>query len=179
MTTTTFVSQKTVFSWSFIISGIIIGFLLWLIYFKGAPDRLSTATSVLPAVNALLNGLSACFLTAGFVAIRKRRINVHRRFMVAAIISSALFLISYIVYHNAHGDTPFQGTGFVRPIYFFILISHILLTTVALPFILVTFFFALTSRFDAHRKIARFTLPAWLYVSVTGVMIFFLLKIFS
>jgi putative membrane protein len=134
---------------------------------------------VLPAVNALLNGLSACFLTAGFIAIRKRRINVHRRFMVAAIISSALFLISYIVYHNAHGDTPFQGTGFVRPIYFFILISHISLTTVALPFILVTFFFALTSRFDAHRKIARFTLPAWLYVSVTGVMIFFLLKIFS
>jgi putative membrane protein len=99
--------------------------------------------------------------------------------MVAAIISSGLFLITYIVYHNAHGDTPFQGTGFVRPIYFFILISHILLTTVALPFILVTFFFALTSRFHAHRKIARFTLPAWLYVSVTGVMIFFLLKIFS
>ena len=179
MTTTTFVSQKTIFSWSFLISGIIIGFLLWLIYFKGASDRLSTATSVLPAVNALLNGLSACFLTAGFIAIRKRRINVHRRFMVAAIISSALFLITYIVYHNAHGDTPFQGTGFVRPIYFFILISHISLTTVALPFILVTFFFALTSRFDAHRKIARFTLPAWLYVSVTGVMIFFLLKIFS
>src|SRR6267378_572372 len=113
MTTTTFVSQKTVFSLSFVISGIIIGFLLWLIYFKGAPDRLSTATSVLPSVNALLNGLSACFLTAGFIAIRKRRINVHRRFMVAAIISSALFLITYIVYHNAHGDTPFQGTGFV------------------------------------------------------------------
>ena len=99
--------------------------------------------------------------------------------MVAALVSSALFLITYVIYHNAHGDTPFQGAGFIRLIYFFILSSHILLTTVALPLILVTFFFALTSKFDAHRKIARITLPAWLYVSVTGVMIFFLLKIFS
>jgi len=173
------ISDRTVFSWSFLISGIIIGFLLWLIYIKGAPDKLSTATSVLPAVNALLNGLSACFLIAGYVAIRKRRVSIHKRFMVAALVSSALFLITYVIYHNAHGDTPFQGAGFIRPIYFFILISHILLTTVALPLILVTFFFALTSKFDAHRKIARITLPAWLYVSVTGVMIFFLLKIFS
>jgi len=99
--------------------------------------------------------------------------------MVSALVSSALFLITYVVYHNAHGDTPFQGAGLIRPIYFFILISHILLTTVALPLILVTFFFALTSKFDAHMKIARITLPAWLYVSVTGVLIFFLLKIFS
>ncbi len=105
--------------------------------------------------------------------------SIHKRFMIAALVSSALFLITYVIYHNAHGDTPFQGAGFIRPIYFFILISHILLTTVALPLILVTFFFALTSKFDAHRKIARITLPAWLYVSVTGVMIFFLLKTFS
>jgi putative membrane protein len=167
------------FSWSFLISGIIIGFLLWLIYIKGAPDQLSTATSVFPAVNAFLNGLSASFLIAGYIAIRKRRVSIHKRFMLGALVSSALFLITYVTYHNAHGDTPFQGAGFIRLIYFFILISHILLTTVALPLILVTFFFALTSKFDAHRKIARLTLPAWLYVSVTGVMIFFLLKIFS
>jgi putative membrane protein len=150
-----------------------------LIYIKGAPDQLSTATSALPAFNALLNGLSACFLIAGYVAIRKRRVSFHDRFMVAALVSSSLFLITYVIYHNAHGDTPFQGVGFIRLIYFFILISHIVLTTVALPLILVTLFFALTSKFDAHRKIARITLPAWLYVSVTGVMIFFLLKIFS
>jgi putative membrane protein len=173
------VSNRTVFSWSFLISGIIIGFLLWLIYFKGAPDKLSTATSVLPVVNALLNGLSACFLIGGYVAIKKRRVSIHKRFMLGALVSSALFLITYVIYHNAHGDTPFQGAGFIRLIYFFILISHILLTAVALPLILVTFFFAFTSNFDAHRKIARITFPAWLYVSVTGVMIFFLLKIFS
>lgn len=118
-------------------------------------------------------------MIAGYVAIKKRRLNIHKTFMVAAFASSALFLIAYVIYHNAHGDTPFQGTGFIRPIYFFILISHILLTTLALPAILVTLFFALTSRFDAHKKIARITLPAWLYVSVTGVMIFFLLKMFS
>jgi putative membrane protein len=146
---TTSVSNRNVFLWSFLISGIIIGFLLWLIYIKGAPDQLSTATSFFPAVNAFLNGLSASFL------------------------------ITYVTYHNAHGDTPFQGAGFIRLIYFFILISHILLTTVALPLILVTFYFALTSKFDLHKKIARITLPAWLYVSVTGVVIFLLLKIFS
>lgn len=99
--------------------------------------------------------------------------------MVAALVSSALFLIAYVIYHNAHGDTTFQSAGFIRVIYFFILISHILLTTVALPIILVTFFFALTNKFDAHKKIARITLPAWLYVSVTGVLIFFLLRLFS
>jgi putative membrane protein len=98
--------------------------------------------------------------------------------MVAALVSSALFLITYVMYHNAHGDTAFQGAGFIRAIYFFILISHILLTTLALPVILVTFFFALTNKFDVHRKIARVTLPAWLYVCVTGVLIF-LLKPFS
>jgi putative membrane protein len=99
--------------------------------------------------------------------------------MVAALVSSALFLITYVIYHNAHGDTPFQGAGFIRPIYLVILISHIFLTTVSLPLILVTFFFALMSKFDLHKKIARITLPAWLYVSVTGVVIFLLLKIFS
>jgi putative membrane protein len=172
-------TDRTVFVWSFLISGIIIGFLLWLIYIKGQPDQVSTNISVLPAVNALLNGLSSCFLIAGYVAIRKRRVRIHKRFMVAALVSSALFLITYVIYHNAHGDTPFQGAGFIRPIYLVILISHIFLTTVSLPLILVTFFFALMSKFDLHKKIARITLPAWLYVSVTGVVIFLLLKIFS
>jgi putative membrane protein len=173
------VRDRTIFYSSFLVSGIIIGFLIWLIYLKGVSEQLSTTTSVLPAVNASLNCLSACFLIAGYLAIRGRRVSVHRRYMIAALVSSALFLASYIVYHNAHGDTPFQGAGYIRLVYFFILVSHILLTTVALPLILLTFAFALTGKFDAHRKIARITLPAWLYVSVTGVMIFFLLKIFS
>jgi len=173
------ISNRTVISWSFFISSVVIGFLLWVIYIKGTPGQSSPATEVLPTVNALFNGLSACFLIAGYIAIKKRRVRVHKRFMVAALVSSALFLITYVIYHSAHGDTSFRGAGFIRVIYFFILISHVLLTTVALPITLVTFFFALTNRFDAHRKIARITLPAWLYVSVTGVLIFFLPKLFS
>ncbi len=173
------ISNRAVWYLSFLVSGFAISFLVWLIYIKDAPENLSSGESVLPAVNAALNALSACCLVAGFTAIRKARVQTHRRFMIAAFLSSTLFLITYIIYHNAHGDTPFQGRGIVRPVYFFILISHILLTTIALPMILTTFFLALKGRFAAHKRIARFTFPAWLYVSVTGVMIFFLLKTFS
>ncbi len=173
------VNNKTVLLWSILFSASVIGFLLWLIYFKETPDRVAASSSVLPAVNALLNALSACSLIAGFIFIKRGRINIHRSFMLGALFFSALFLISYIAYHSTHGDTPFRGTGIVRPIYFFILISHILLTVIALPVILTTLFFALTGRFAAHRRIARITLPAWLYVSVTGVIIFFMLRTFG
>jgi putative membrane protein len=173
------VSNRTIFVSSFFASLAVIGFLVWLIYLKESPADLSSSASVLPAVNACLNALSACFIITGYFFIRRGRINIHRAFMIAALISSALFLVSYIWYHNTHGDTPFQGTGLIRPVYFFVLISHILLTTVALPMILTTFFLALAGRFAAHKRIARFTFLAWLYVSVTGVMIFSLLKIFS
>lgn len=161
---------------------LVIGFLLWLIYFKETPVAAAAPVasgSILPAVNALLNGLSACSLVAGFLSIRRGQVGIHRRFMFGALFFSALFLISYIAYHSTHGDTPFRGTGIIRPIYFFILISHILLTVVALPIILTTLFLALTGRYGAHRRIARVTFPTWLYVSVTGVLIFFMLRIFS
>lgn len=99
--------------------------------------------------------------------------------MLTAVATSALFLASYIVYHHYQGDTPFQGQGLVRPIYFFVLVSHILLSIVGLPLVLATLFFAATNRFDKHRRIARWTLPIWLYVSVTGVAVFFFLKIWN
>ncbi len=173
------ISDKAVFSWSVVISSLIVIVLLWLVYIKGAHNELSTTASVLPSINALLNGLSASFLIGGYIAIRKRRVSIHKKSTVGALVSSTIFLISYVIYHNAHGETPFKGTGFIRLIYLFILMSHICLTTVALPLILVTVFFGFTSRFDAHRRIARMTLPVWLYVSVSGVMIFSLLKVFS
>jgi putative membrane protein len=174
-------SPRTILFWSIIASALVIGFLLWLIYLKQPPGSSgSTASdSVLPAVNAMLNALSACSLVTGFIFIRRGQINLHRAFMLSALFFSALFLVSYIAYHSTHGDTPFRGTGVVRPIYFFILISHILLTVIALPVILTTLFLALTGRFSAHRRIARITLPAWLYVSVTGVVIFFMLRFFN
>lgn len=170
---------RTVLFWSILSSASVIGFLLWLIYFKETPETAVASGSVLPAVNAMLNALSACSLIAGFIFIRRGQINIHRSFMLGALFFSALFLISYIAYHSTHGDTPFRGTGVIRPVYFFILISHILLTVVALPVILTTLFFALTGRFAAHRRVARITFPAWLYVSVTGVIIFFMLRAFG
>jgi putative membrane protein len=172
-------SNRAILVWSSLISAIVIGFLLWLIYVKESPDGLIASGSMLPALNALLNALSACSLVAGFISIKRGRVNTHRGFMFGALFFSALFLISYIAYHSTHGDTPFQGTGLVRPAYFFILISHILLTAIALPIILTTLFFALTGRFASHRRIARYTFPAWLYISVTGVLIFFMLRAFS
>ncbi len=161
------------------ISGAAFGFLVWLIYFKAPRETYSDFVAGLPAVNAALNALAATCLCAGYVAIRKKRVRVHMSFMITAFVFSALFLVSYIMYHNYQGDTRFEGTGPIRSVYFFILISHILCTLFALPMILTTFFFALTKRFEKHRRLARFTLPLWLYVSVTGVAIFFLLRAHS
>ena len=99
--------------------------------------------------------------------------------MLLALSSSAVFLVSYLVYHSVHGDTKFQGLGAVRPIYFFILISHIVLSAVVLPLIFSSFFFSLSGRFPQHKKIARYTFPLWLYVSATGVIVFLMLRAYA
>lgn len=173
------VSERTAIGGILAVSAAALSFLVWLIYFKSPPEEYSEIYNRLPAVNAMLNGLSACALAAGFVAIKRRSIKAHMTLMITAFVFSALFLVSYIVYHNVHGDTPFQGQGPVRSVYFFILISHIVLSIVALPMILTTFFFSLTKRFEKHKKLARWTFPIWLYVSVTGVAVFFLLRNFG
>jgi putative membrane protein len=160
------------------LSAAIASFLIWLIYFKGraaAPDWVSA----LPAVNACLNSLSALCLILGYINIRRGNRNTHMRFMWSATVFSALFLASYVTYHFFHGDTIFQGHGWIRPIYFFILITHIGLSMIALPFILGTLWFALRNQFRFHRRIARWTFPIWLYVSVTGVVVYVLLKRFT
>ncbi|MBA3442444.1 MAG: DUF420 domain-containing protein [Pyrinomonadaceae bacterium] len=154
-------------------------FLFWLIYFKPTPPQLSDELSFLPALNAVLNGLSAISMCVGVFHVSKGRWQTHRRWMITALIFSTLFLASYILHHSLHGDTPFQGAGIIRPVYFFILITHVLLSIVALPLVLVTVFFSLTERFRLHKKLARLTFPIWLYVSVTGVVVFLLLKIYT
>lgn len=151
-------------------------FLFWLIYFKAPAEQTLSFVGRLPAINASLNALSAICLTLGIVFIKRKNRVLHKRFMVTALVFSALFLVSYLVYHNFQGDTPFMGTGWVRPVYFFILITHIVLSIFALPLALITFFFAWQSNFRKHRRIARYTFPIWLYVSVTGVLVFFMLK---
>jgi len=129
----------------------------------------------LPALNASLNALSAVLLTIGYVLIRLRRIDQHRRVMVAAFITSSLFLVSYIVYHAQVGSVRFTRQGFVRPLYFSILITHVTLAAVVLPLAIVTLTRGLGARYLQHRSIARWTLPIWLYVSVTGVLVYVLL----
>lgn len=129
----------------------------------------------LPALNALLNATSAVFLSIGWLLIRRRRIEAHRLCMLSAFVVSALFLISYVVYHANVGSVPYQGQGAIRTVYFSILITHVILAAAILPLAIVTLSRALSRRFDRHRKIARWTLPIWLYVSVTGVVIYVML----
>ena len=131
--------------------------------------------TVLPAVNASLNALSTILLTAGWVCIRRRQIGRHRAFMLSALATSVLFLTSYLVYHAKVGSVPFPGQGAVRTVYFAILITHVILAATIVPLALITLSRALAGRFDRHRRIARWTLPIWLYVSVTGVVIYLML----
>ena len=129
----------------------------------------------LPALNATLNGVAACFLAAGYVAVRGGRRDVHRACMRAALTESALFLVSYVIYHANAGSRPFPGTGPVRAVYFAILITHVVLAAAIVPMVMVTVSRALRAQFDRHAYIARWTLPLWLYVSVTGVVIYWML----
>jgi len=135
----------------------------------------------LPAVNAVLNGLSAVFLLAGFVFIRRRKMVAHRNCMIAALVSSTVFLGCYITYHTYlayvlhRGPTVFKEPAWFRPIYLAILLTHTVLAVTILPMVFITLNRALKQRFELHKKIARWTWPLWMYVSVTGVLIYYLL----
>ena len=129
----------------------------------------------LPAVNATLNAISTILLVTAYVLIRRGQIDLHRRVMLAACGTSTLFLLCYLTYHAQVGSVRFMRQGFVRPLYFTILITHVTLAALVLPLAIVTLSRALRERFDRHRAIARWTLPIWLYVSVTGVLVYVLL----
>lgn len=131
--------------------------------------------SDLPTLNAILNSISAILLTLGYAFIRQNKRDAHRACMISAFVTSTLFLVSYLFYHYHHGSTPFQGQGIVRYVYFTILLTHTLLAAAIVPMIFLTFFRAFKQRFDLHRRIARWTLPFWLYVSVTGVVVYLML----
>jgi putative membrane protein len=150
----------------------LIGYLLLLR--QGATG--STDVSFLPPVNASLNALAATLLVCGYVAIRRGNWRVHRFFMVAAFAASSLFLVSYLVFHAVHGDTHYLGTGPVRSLYFGILVSHIVLSATVVPLALTAFWFAFRRQFHRHTRVTRVLWPIWMYVSVTGVAIYFLLR---
>jgi putative membrane protein len=153
-----------------VVSGLAVSFLLWLLYVHHASADFAGRWMFLPALNALLNGL---------YFIKHHNKEAHRTSMLLAFAFSSVFLISYIVNHALHGDTIFPGHGSVRTLYLSILASHIILSIVALPMVLTTFFFSLTGRFAMHRQIARWTFPIWLYVSITGVAVFVFLKAYA
>ncbi len=129
----------------------------------------------LPTLNAVLNGTSAVLLAFGYLFIRRKKVNLHKACMVSAFVTSTLFLVSYLFYHYHAGSKAFPGEGWTRPVYFAILISHVILATVTLPLSIVTLARGLRGRFEKHRSIARWALPIWLYVSVTGVAVYLML----
>ncbi|MGI8922549.1 MAG: DUF420 domain-containing protein [Fimbriimonadales bacterium] len=129
----------------------------------------------LPSINAALNTLSASLLASGFYFIKRKNIPAHRACMLGAVASSIIFLIGYLTYHFNVGTTRFQGEGVVRPMYFTLLLTHTILAVAIVPLVITTLYRALGSRFEAHKRIARWTLPLWLYVSATGVLVYFML----
>jgi putative membrane protein len=152
-------------------------FLFWLIYVHPAADQASVRFAFLPALNALLNGLSAAALLIGYTFIRAHHIQAHRAAMITAFGFSTLFLVSYILHHALHGDVRYPVHAALRSVYLPLLASHILLAVAALPLILAAFFFSLSGRIPQHRKVARWTFPLWLYVSLTGVITWAMLRL--
>ncbi len=173
-------SDRNVFAVIALLSVSVFSFLIWFIYFRHVANPESGSwINFLPAINAFFNTLTSIFLITGLAFIKQNNIEWHKRFMLAATASSALFLVGYITYHHFHGDTKFIATGTIRLVYFSILISHILLSAVQVPLILSTLYLGLTKKFVKHKKIAKITFPIWLYVSVTGVLIFVILGWFN
>lgn len=157
-------------------SVVLVTFLVWYIYFKPESSHNYTWVGYLPYVNAILNSISAIFLSIAIIAIKNGNAKIHIRMIACASVASLFFLVSYLLYHHFHGDTKFLGVGFIRPVYFFILISHIILSVFLVPLYLLTVINALVGNFISHRKWARITFPVWMYVSVTGVLIVVILK---
>jgi len=169
------VSDGSFYVFNAVVSTAALSFLAYILVFREAGPS-GVDLSFLPAVNATLNGIAAMLLAAGWLAIKRRELHLHKRLLVAAFAASALFLVCYLIYHWSHGDTRYQGEGLLRIIYFVILISHIVLSVFVVPGALAAFFFAYKREFARHKRITRVLMPIWLYVSVTGVVIYFMLR---
>jgi putative membrane protein len=155
-----------------VVSALASALICYLVYFHAPSDVTGTHLRSLPLLNAVLNALSTFALIEGFRHIKARRIKLHRASMFAAFFFSSIFLVSYLVNFTLHGETRFDRASSWWPFYWKLLASHILLSVIALPMILITFFLSLTGRFPAHKKLARYTFPIWLYVSVPGVIVY-------
>ena len=152
-----------------------VAFLAWLLLVHEAGGE-SADLAFLPAVNASLNACAASLLVAGWIAIRRGHRDLHRALMMSAFAASALFLVSYVVYHYVHGDTRYTGVGTMRLVYFAVLITHVLSSIAIVPMVLAALWLAYKQRFATHKRITRVLTPLWLYVSVTGVLVFLMLR---
>ncbi len=155
-----------------VVSALASALICYLVYFHAPSDVSGTQLKSLPLLNAVLNALSTLALLFGYSFIRRRRLVLHRNAMFAAFFFSSIFLVSYLTNFTLHGETRFNRLSPWWPFYWKLLASHILLSVISLPTILITFFLSLTGRFPAHRKLARYTFPIWLYVSITGVIVY-------
>ena len=169
-------SDKTFYAFNAILSIAALSFLAYILVIRRGSANPSVDLGFLPAVDAALNATAATLLVVGYVAIKRGRRTLHQYSMVSAFAVSSLFLVCYLTYHSVHGDTKFLGHGAVRPIYFLVLITHIVLSAFVVPLSLSAFFFAGKKRFATHRKLGKWLFPIWLYVSVTGVVIYFMLR---
>jgi putative membrane protein len=161
-----------------VVSSLALGLLAWLLLFKKSVAG-HADLSFMPAINACLNASAAVLLVLGYRAIKRGDRQRHKRLMVSAFCASSLFLIGYVAYHYVHGDTKFGGVGSIKLLYLAILITHVLLSMAIVPMALAAFYYAFQARFQTHAKIARVLFPIWLYVSVTGVVIFFFLRSYA
>lgn len=170
------VRDRQFFAFNAVVSVAAVALLSWLLLFHGGLGTATVDLRFMPAVNATLNGTAAALLLAGWVAIKRGRRELHRALMVAAFAASALFLVGYLAYHAVHGDTKFGGTGAVRVVYLAVLASHVLLSLGIVPMSLAAFWFAWKQEFTRHTRVTRWLHPIWLYVSVTGVVVFLMLR---
>ncbi|MEQ8910556.1 MAG: DUF420 domain-containing protein [Vicingaceae bacterium] len=159
-----------------IIASVLIPVVVAVLYLMPKSWEVGDEVFFLPKLNAFINGLTTLVLIAGLIAIKKKNIILHKRLMISALVLSVLFLLSYVTYHTLAESTPYGGEGMMRNIYFFILITHILLAIAIVPLVLITFVRALSEKFDKHKKIARITLPIWLYVTITGVVVYLMIS---
>ena len=169
-------SDKRFFIFNAVLSAAAIGLLAWLLLIRGGSGSASLDLHFMPMVNACLNATSSLLLLCGYVAVKRGNPRIHRYFMVSAVASSALFLVGYVAYHFVHGDTKFGGIGTIRTVYLSILASHVLLSIAVVPMVLTALYFAWRKQFARHTNVTRILFPIWLYVSVTGVVIFFMLR---
>lgn len=169
-------SDRSFFLFNAGVSVAALSLLSWLLLFHGGMQGTGVNLRFLPGVNACFNASSAALLVAGWIAIKKKRADLHRYFMVAAFAASTCFLVGYLAYHAVHGDTKFGGVGAVRTVYLVLLASHVLLSFFIVPLSLTAFWFAWKREFNRHTKVTRWLHPIWLYVSVTGVVVFLMLS---